>query len=83
MAGLSTEDITIYRFPKTKDKPSFRLYYYQGNFFFPIFQSREIEKRIGFLIKKFIKENQALVSADRAHPDYKSWKELVDEAFAD
>lgn len=83
---LSTEDITIRKFPPVKEgrvvKSAWRLYYYQGNFFFPVFLSKERETQVAFLIKKFINEHRELVERDRASPDYKSWMELVNEAFA-
>ncbi len=47
------------------------LYYYAGNFFYPIFlANKDIERLVRLKMKKFRKENAALIKADRAHPDY-------------
>ena len=47
------------------------LYYYAGNFFYPVFlANKNLERLISLKIKKFKKENSELVKSDRAHPDY-------------
>lgn len=55
------------------------LYYYNGNFFYPIFvKSREIEGRIRRLCAIFEKRNPELVAADRAHADYLTKLQLAE-----
>jgi hypothetical protein len=54
----------------------FSLYYYNGNFFYPLFLSRNLERVVFMRIKQFKKDNAALVRSDRAHPDYKDKVQL-------
>lgn len=65
------------------------LYYYQGNFFYPInyFDDYRVipeevwkraERIIEHEIKQFKKKNAARIALDRKHPDYKTLVELMD-----
>jgi len=68
--------ITIRNGKKTKS----RLYYYQGNFFYPLEGlSRDWLQRVRFKIKQFKAANSAMITADRQHPDYKSVLQLFNE----
>ncbi len=58
------------------------LQYYQGNFFMPLEMDYDEWVRVKNLIKQFRRNNKALVDADRAHPDYKSYRELVADLMA-
>jgi len=80
-------DITIlpnlpFQLPNGKIGHS-RLYYYQGNFYYPLegLKGDTIGKVKG-AIRKWKKENAALFAANRAHPDYKTLLEIWDENFA-
>ena len=74
---MNDADITIMNLPTCKNS---RLYYYQGNFYYPLEGvSIELKQRIRFKIAQFKKENAAMFAADRAHPDYKSIVQLFDE----
>ena len=54
------------------------LYYYQGNFYHPLTPlGRNIGKIKGG-IRKFMRDNRALVESDRAHPEYRTLVELMD-----
>ena len=55
------------------------LYYYQGNFYHPIFMERKIELRVRRLIKMFYKNHKKLVDKDRQHSDYKTKLQLAIE----
>lgn len=56
------------------------LYYYNGNFFHPVFlASRELELRVRRLIELFTHKHKAMIKADRAHPDYRTKIELAEE----
>jgi len=73
--SLSDEDITICRLPT---KPKARLYYYQGNFFYPLFYPD-----VGFIKKQIrqwlaIPENKAMFESDRKSPNYLTVVELMD-----
>jgi hypothetical protein len=55
------------------------LYYYSGNFFYPLeIASRDLKLRIRRLIQIFMKANKALIRADRAHPDYLTKLQLAE-----
>lgn len=73
---MGESDITIMQLPTA---PKSRLYYYQGNFYYPLDVSREMLQRIRFKIAQFKKENESLFKSDRSHPDYKSVVQLFDE----
>ena len=55
-----------------------RLYYYQGNFFWPISVSGSFQGKLKKAIRSFIREYRDIIARDRAHPDYKTITELVD-----
>jgi hypothetical protein len=74
---MSDKTFPIWRFRNGSQMCS--LYYYNGNFFHPVFlASREIELRVRRLIQLFTSTNKALVKADRSHPEYKTKVELFD-----
>lgn len=74
--SLSMVHITICVLESTK--PKSRLYYYQGNFFYPLFYPD-----VGF-IKKQIRhwlatpKNKAMFESDRKSPEYLTVVELMD-----
>lgn len=55
-----------------------RLYYYQGNFFHPLFLAPGQEGRVKRAIRMFGKANKELIAKDRAHPKYKNLIQLFD-----
>jgi hypothetical protein len=66
---MSDKTFPIARFKNGSQMAS--LYYYNGNFFYPVFLvSRELEGRVRRLCAMFEKANKDLVASDRAHPDY-------------
>lgn len=73
---MNEQDITLMDLPT---KPRSRLYYYQGNFYYPLDVSIDLKARVRFKIKQFKKDNTELFKNDRAHPDYKSVVQLFDE----
>jgi hypothetical protein len=54
-----------------------RLYYYFGNFFYPIDLPDSLEATVIAAIKKFMAENSELVKRDREHPDYQTLLQLA------
>lgn len=56
-----------------------RLYYYQGNFFHPLWLAGCEIGRVKKAIRVFKKEHKTMIDADRAHPEYKTLVELFDE----
>jgi hypothetical protein len=77
-----SEDITILKDLRTLapgSKPNNRLYYYQGNFFLPISLHGGDYGRVKKAIRIFVKDNNELITKDRAHPDYKTRLDLFDE----
>lgn len=57
------------------------LYYYEGNFYYPLFVAGFQHGRVRRAIREFKKANQSLIDTDRAQPDYKTLVELFDEQF--
>jgi len=58
-----------------------RLYYYQGNFYYPLFGlSREDKNLIKLHIKWFKRDFAERVKMDRANPDYKTKVQLFEES---
>ena len=79
---MRPDDITIMQVTTTRGTKS-RLYYYQGNFFYPLESlSNDWRARIRFKIKQFKTANAAMIAADRAHPDYKTVLQLFDDQFS-
>lgn len=56
-----------------------RIYYYQGNIFKPMSFHGSIAAQAKHAIRKFYKDNAAMIKADRAKPDYKSIAQLARE----
>jgi hypothetical protein len=55
-----------------------RLYYYQGNFFHPL---DLVGANIGIVkgaVRKFLRDNRAMVDSDRADPAYRTPMQLMD-----
>ncbi len=76
---MSPNDITIMTVTTARGTKS-RLYYYQGNFYYPLETlSNDWRARIRFKIKQFKATNAAMIAADKAHPDYKTMLQLFDE----
>jgi hypothetical protein len=77
-----TGEIHICMLPGGKQRSN-RLYYYQGNFYYPL---DLVGKQVG-LVKKGIREftaaNKELIARDRAHPDYKTLLQIFDEYIAE
>jgi hypothetical protein len=74
--SLSTCTVTICVLDSTKPKSS--LYYYQGNFFYPLFYPD-----VGFIKKQIrqwlaIPKNKAMFESDRKSPEYLTVVELMD-----
>ncbi len=84
---MSEEDITILddvilRHVKTRKgmrSVTTRLYYYQGNFFFAVSLIKKQQDRVRRAMRRFMRENKELVEADRAHPDYRPFSELLED----
>jgi hypothetical protein len=78
---MSPDDITI--MPVTVKLPNgklgnSRLYYYQGNFYYPLYGlTGDMTGKVKGAIRKWKRDNAAMFAADRAHPDYKPLHELI------
>ncbi len=57
------------------------LYYYKGNFYYPIFVEGFERGRVRRAIREFKKVNQGLIESDRAEPGYKSKLQEFDDQF--
>lgn len=58
-----------------------RLYYYMGNFFYPLDLPRKEQEKVESAIRIFKINNQALIKSDRSSADFVSYKELVSSFF--
>lgn len=75
---MNENDITIMNLDTV---PKSRLYYYQGNFYYPLELSGKWIGIVKGAIRKFKKENAAMIEADRKHPEYKTIVQIFDEQF--
>ena len=74
------DDVTILRGLRTKDKKGdHRLYYYQGNFFYPLELCKKDSDRVSRAIRMFKINHKPMIEKDRADPSYKTLLELDDE----
>lgn len=77
--NLGSETIVLLRDLKTPSGMKGILYYYKGNFFYPM----ELYGHYGGLVKRAMREfssaNTALIERDRAQSDYKTKPELFKE----
>lgn len=76
---MEKQHITLARNIKAKDGSNHCLYYYFGNFYYPMDLPIKQASRVKFLINKFRKENAAMVEKDRSQPDYKTLIQLFDQ----
>ena len=72
-------DTTILRTVKSAKGQVGRLYYYQGNFFFPTIMLSKEQLRVKKAIRLFCYKNSNMIRLDRAKPDYLSYEQLLDE----
>ena len=74
---MESQDITIYcgRF----NGQFYRLYYYQGNFYYPLFLKGKERDRVKNLVRSGGGIWPEKIKEDRAHPDYKTKLQLFDE----
>ena len=73
--GLSKETIiTILKKVKcARNSHTGRLYYYQGNFYYPLFMlNKKEEARVFKALRLFFYKNKEMVLQDRMKPDYVS-----------
>ena len=66
-----SEDITLLKLPKG------RLYYYQGNFFMPSLDCKELIRKCRIAIFQFSQKNKELIASDRSNPQYIPFMELA------
>ncbi len=76
---MPEDDITILPRVKGLNGQYGRLYYYQGNFFHPLYLHGSEVGRVKRAIREFIKGNSDRVNDDRAHPDYLTLPQLFDQ----
>ena len=77
---MTENDITLLTLtPVMMNQPKGRVYYYQGNFFHPLFLAGDQIGKVKRAIREFCKANAPMIKADRAHPDYKNLLEIFDE----
>jgi len=74
------EDHHIYTLPPYRGRSLGRLYYYKGNFFYPLNLPDSLPGLVRRHIRLFTKANAALIKADRAAPDYQSYEALIPDA---
>lgn len=78
MTDLSTTDITLMNLKYNNGRKKGRLYYYQGNFFYPMNLPTAVQGQVFKEIRLFCKANKVLVDSDRKHPSYVSVLQLFD-----
>lgn len=76
--ALSVDDITILSFRRDIHGIVGRLYYYQGNFFYPLTLPNFCVGVLERGIREFTKANKKLIEADRKDPKYQSISQLCD-----
>ncbi len=76
---MSEDDITILPSVRAMAGPSGRLYYYQGNFYYPFTLHGSEVGRVRKAIRQWRKENTERVARDRADPSYRTIVQLFDE----
>ena len=74
---MTTEHIFIRKF----ENPFGSLYYYQGNFYYPMDMPHSQLVEVKQLIRKFIKENKKLVENDRKDPNYRNLVQIFDTYY--
>lgn len=79
---MGPDHITLLRDLSTPRSENHSLYYYQGNFYYPMTLSGADPGRVKKAIRIFTRENKELIEADRAHPNYKTKIQLFDEQEA-
>jgi hypothetical protein len=76
---MTENDITILNLDI---RPRSRLYYYQGNFYYPLEGlTANIKNLIKLKINQFKKENKEMILKDRKDPEYKNILQIFDEQF--
>lgn len=75
---IMIEDITIISKVKTSGSHDGRLYYFQGNFFFPTSMPKKEERRVAKAIRIFTYKNREKIQQDRKSDDYVPFSELCD-----
>ena len=77
------QDVTILNNIDAGHQKNHRLYYYQGNFYYPLFgMDEKTKKRVNNMIKLFWKKHRNAIIAHRKRNDYKSKVEIYDKQFA-
>lgn len=77
---MNPNDITI--IDRLDTEKHSRLYYYQGNFYHPLDLPGKVVGLVRGAIRRFTRENKAMITADRAHPDYRTPVQLFDEGLS-
>lgn len=72
-------DKTLLKTVRCKQGPVGRLYYYLGNYYYPIGLHKKEEKRVRIAMRKHYLENSELVKKDRNKPDYRTKLELLED----
>jgi hypothetical protein len=77
---ISSEQKTIVLLPvvMTSKRTRGTLYYFAGNFFWPMDLHRSAVGMVNGAIRRFIKHNRDMIVADRAQPDYLTIEQLCD-----
>jgi len=70
----------IFTLPRYRGRSLGRLYYYKGNFYYPLNLADNLPGLVRRHIREFSKANAALIKADRAAPDYQSLDVLIPDA---
>ena len=76
--SMSTNEISLIAFVRSITGQAGRLYYYQGNFYYPFNPHGSYAGKIKRAIREFRKTHADLIKADRADPSYRTLLELFD-----
>jgi hypothetical protein len=56
------------------------LYYYEGNFYYPLTLPTHLMGRVKRQIREWSKDNAERIAADQSHPEYKTKLEIYDDS---
>lgn len=79
---MSEDDITILPSVLAITGQKGRLYYYQGNFYYPLALHGSEIGRVRKAIREFTRQNKQLIEADRSSSSYRTIVEIFDDQFA-
>lgn len=75
--SMSEIEYSVLTLPPMRFRKSGRVYYYQGNFFYPLNLVDNQQGLVLRAIREFTKKHKSMIDSDRKHPNYKTLTELA------